>query len=406
MPSYINRCLQLLQKSGYEAFIVGGCVRDSILGREPMDWDICTSAEPKDTKYVFKEYKTIDIGIDHGTVAVIIENNKVEITTYRIDGEYSDSRRPDKVEYTRSLEEDLKRRDFTINALAYNKEAGVIDYFNSITDLKAKTIRCVGDPEKRFEEDALRIMRAVRFSSQLSYDIEEATLRAIENKSDLINNISVERIREEFNKILLSDNPVLGMKLILKMNLLKRFFIDKIPNSNKDIEEAYYKDLYKFKGRLVLTLAITIKYIFYGENYEAHGEEFLRNLKYDNETIKRVKELLIYSETEILPHKSFLKKLMSKISEESLQDLIDYKGDERHWRLVTEIKKNKEPYCLKDLAIGGEELLDFGIPRGPVVGEILKLLLQQVIEEPSNNYKEYLKNQALSLYHKQKDYCN
>lgn len=397
MPSYINRCLQLLKKGGYKAFIVGGCVRDSILGRKPMDWDICTSAEPKETKEIFKAYKTIDIGIEHGTVAVIIDNNKVEITTYRIDGKYSDSRRPDKVEYTKSLEEDLKRRDFTINALAYNKETNIIDYFNGITDLREKVIRCVGNPEERFEEDALRIMRAIRFASQLSYNIEEATLRAIESKSELIEKISVERIREELNKILLSENPVLGMKLLFKMNLLKRFIIGECYKSNKATEKEYYLDLNRFKGRLQLTLAITIKYIFSEENYEALGEKFLRDLKYDNETIRRVKEILAYSEIQFNSDRIFTKKIMSSMSEEGLQDLISFRGEERLKNLVVEIKNNKEPYRLKDLDIDGKDLLALGIPRGRGIGKILNQLLQQVIEEPLKNNMDYLKAEALKL---------
>lgn len=400
MPSYISRCLWLLNRGGYEAFIVGGCVRDSILGRQPMDWDICTSAKPKETKEVFKDYKTLDIGIEHGTVAVFIEGDKVEITTYRIDGKYSDSRRPDKVEYTKSIREDLKRRDFTINALAYNKEVGIIDYFNGIGDLKEKIIKCVGKPEERFEEDALRILRAIRFASQLSYNIEEDTLRAIKKKSQLIEKISVERIRVELNKILLSENPVLGMKLIFKMNLLSKFLLEKTPNIDQAIEEKYYKDLHRFKGKLALMLSITLKYIFYDDNYEVFGEKFLKSLKYDNETIKRVKELLTYSEIELLPNRISLKRLMSKISEEGLQGIIEYRDDERLSKIVMDIKKYKEPYRLKDLAIDGAELLAIGIPRGPLVGEALNILLQQVIEDPSKNYKEYLKVQALSLYGK------
>lgn len=209
IPSTVSNIINILESHGFEAYVVGGCVRDSILGRVPNDWDITTDALPEKVMEVFKDIgaTVVPTGIKHGTVTVIINNDSYEITTYRIDGEYKDSRRPEEVIFTSKLEEDLARRDFTINAMAFNPKEGLKDYFNGIDDLKERKIRTVRNPMDRFEEDALRMLRAIRFSAQLTFDIEEETIEAIKKLSSNIKNISVERIREEFNKIILSDNP-------------------------------------------------------------------------------------------------------------------------------------------------------------------------------------------------------
>lgn len=207
LPEAVRNIINTLQSAGYEAWAVGGCVRDSILGRVPDDWDITTSARPEQVKAIFK--KTVDTGIQHGTVTVLWNRAGYEVTTYRIDGEYEDSRHPKEVQFTASLREDLRRRDFTINAMAYNEEAGLVDIFGGIEDIRAKKIRCVGDPMERFSEDALRMMRAVRFSAQLGYEIEEETEAAICRLSPTLQKISAERIRTELVKLLISPHPEL-----------------------------------------------------------------------------------------------------------------------------------------------------------------------------------------------------
>ncbi|NLZ82338.1 MAG: CCA tRNA nucleotidyltransferase, partial [Clostridiales bacterium] len=205
IPDKVNNIIDTIMSHGYEAYIVGGCVRDMVLGKEPEDWDITTSATPLQIKKIFK--RTIDTGIQHGTVTVLLDHEHFEVTTYRLDGIYEDNRHPKEVSFTSSLTEDLRRRDFTINAMAYNKEEGFIDQFDGLADLEKGIIRCVGDPDERFNEDALRILRAVRFSAQLDFTIESATLEAIKDKVGFLRNISAERIRIELMKLLVSDHP-------------------------------------------------------------------------------------------------------------------------------------------------------------------------------------------------------
>ena len=203
LPETTEYIIEKIEKNGFEAFAVGGCIRDSLLGRVPNDWDIATSAKPEDIMNIFEN--TVETGIEHGTVTVVIDKEPYEVTTYRIDGDYTDGRHPDSVEFTENIEEDLSRRDFTINAMAYNNSTGLVDVFGGRDDLENKVIRCVGDPRKRFEEDALRMMRGIRFSAQLGFSIENDTFKAIEEMSDLISAVSIERINVEFTKTLMSD---------------------------------------------------------------------------------------------------------------------------------------------------------------------------------------------------------
>ncbi|WP_052356488.1 CCA tRNA nucleotidyltransferase [[Clostridium] dakarense] len=206
LPKKVEFIINKIYENGYEAFIVGGCVRDYILGLEPNDYDITTSATPNEILEIFKDYKTIEIGIKHGTVSVMIDNELYEITTYRLESEYEGNRRPKSVEFTSNIYHDLKRRDFTINAMAYNDKVGLIDKFDGVNDVKRKVIKTVGNPDERFNEDGLRIVRAIRFSAKLGFEIEEDTLKSIYKNANIIKNISIERITDEFNKIILSKN--------------------------------------------------------------------------------------------------------------------------------------------------------------------------------------------------------
>ena len=205
IPEKAEKIIRELMAHGFEAYAVGGCVRDSILGREPGDWDITTSARPEQVKQIF--HRTVDTGIEHGTVTVLIDKDAYEVTTYRVDGEYEDHRHPKEVTFTASLEEDLKRRDFTINAMAYNPETGLVDIFEGMQDLERKVIRCVGDSRERFDEDALRILRAIRFSAQLGFEIDEATKNAMTEKAETLKDVSAERIRVELVKLITSAHP-------------------------------------------------------------------------------------------------------------------------------------------------------------------------------------------------------
>ncbi len=220
IPKDVSFLIDTIYENGYEAFMVGGCVRDSVLNLIPNDYDITTNAKPKEIINIFKDYKIIDTGIKHGTVSIILNNNIYEITTYRIEGEYENNRRPKTVEFTSSIEEDLRRRDFTINAMAYNKQFGIIDKFNGLEDLQNRIIKTVGNPDERFKEDGLRMIRAIRFSSKLGFNIDENTLNGIYKNSYIIKNISTERINDEFTKILLSDNPQ-NIILLYKTNIFK-----------------------------------------------------------------------------------------------------------------------------------------------------------------------------------------
>ena len=206
IPKDVQQVLNILKKNGFQAYVVGGCVRDSVMGRTPLDWDVTTNAMPDEIKKAFASFKTVDTGIQHGTVLIISGETPVETTTFRIDGSYSDNRHPDSVKFTPSLKEDLARRDFTINAMAYNEEEGIIDCFGGIDDIKNKVIRCVGDPDKRFNEDALRILRAIRFSSVLGFGIEKETQESVIKNKNLLSNIAVERIDTELTKLLCGDN--------------------------------------------------------------------------------------------------------------------------------------------------------------------------------------------------------
>ena len=322
LPKKVQFIIDTLIQHGHEAYAVGGCVRDIILGRNPEDWDITTSASPYEVKNIF--HRTVDTGIQHGTVTVLLEKEGFEVTTYRIDGEYTDNRRPNSVQFTKSLTEDLKRRDFTINAMAYNDKEGLVDKFSGIHDMENQMIRCVGVATERFDEDALRILRAIRFSAQLNFHIEEETLKAIVSRKDLLNNISAERIREELNKLLLSKHPE---KLLLAYDT----GVSQIVLPEFKDREDYLRPLRGFKilmdeegnitshkekriTRYVLLLHSVI------ENYKAEdmgklndknqwkvagidkdslAKDVLRRLKFDNETIHGVDHLLKHYEDEV-----------------------------------------------------------------------------------------------------------
>ena len=430
LPDNVNYIIHKLEEAGYEAYAVGGCVRDSILGRSPGDWDITTSAKPEEIKKIFK--KTIDTGIEHGTVTVMQRGEGYEVTTYRIDGEYEDSRHPKEVTFTASLVEDLKRRDFTINAMAYNDTIGLVDIFSGMEDIKKGIIRCVGDPKERFTEDALRMMRAVRFAAQLGYAIEENTSLAIKMLSPTLANISAERIQTELVKLLLSDHPDWFRKAY-ELGMTAQFMpeFDKLmeckqnnPHHIYDVGEHTLHSLCHVSSHKVLRLSMLLHDIgkphshttdengishFYGHNRlgKEMAAKILKRLKFDNDTIKKVSLLVGCHDDKLSENPGKLRKYIAKISPEMFLLLLQvkradmmaqsmYKREEKETMLHTlqslydKIQKEGDCLSLKELAVCGKDLIETGMKPSKEIGEKLAFLLDHVLEYPKDNEKEIL----------------
>lgn len=396
IPKKVESIIECLEVNGYEAYIVGGCVRDSLLGKTPNDWDITTNATPNEIINIFE--KTIPTGIKHGTVTVLVDNIPFEVTTYRIDGEYSDGRHPDSVKFTESINEDLSRRDFTINAMAYNPKKGIVDIFDGCKDLNKKLIRCVGNPSSRFEEDALRMLRAIRFSAQLNFTIEEATINSIKEKSTLIKEVSIERIQSEINKIILFDSSKLY--LLKKVGLLEYI----IPEMFDDLSEILI-----FTNNIESNLHLKLTMLFRNMSLDS-THDVLRRLRYDNKTINRVLMLSKYRDYNIEPDKISIKRILNKLGDLTLfEDLIKIKmanlSNENPETLnLLNIQKRaniiinqKECFLIKDLALNGKDLISIGVTRGREIGETLDKLLEIVIEKPELNNKDELNKIVLEM---------
>lgn len=430
MPAAVNMIIEVLQQRGYEAFAVGGCVRDSILGRIPDDWDITTSASPYQVKELFQ--RTVDTGLQHGTVTVMVGNTGYEVTTYRIDGEYEDGRHPKEVLFTSNLTEDLKRRDFTINAMAYSQEQGLIDAFGGMDDMQNKIIRCVGDPWKRFGEDALRILRAVRFAAQLGFVIEEKTKQAIVELAPTLVKISAERIQTEMVKLLISDRPQLW-KTVYETGITKIIMSEfdhmmeteqNNPHHIGTVGEHTLLALTKVEKNKVLRLTMLLhdlgKYEtrttdeqgtdhFYGHGKagEELAKKILRRLKFDNDTIRQVTKLVLWHDYRVTPERKAVRRAVNKVGEDLFPLLLkiqradyqaqsEYRREEKMQRLsqveeiYNEILENKECVSLKTLAVTGRDLIHEGMKPGPQLGATLQQLLEVVLEQPEMNEKEKL----------------
>lgn len=408
IPKDVEYILNQLKKNGYQAFVVGGCVRDSLLEKKPKDWDITTNALPQEVKPLFE--KTIDTGIQHGTITIIVNNKGYEVTTYRIDGKYLDGRRPDEVTFTNSIIHDLARRDFTMNAMAYNEEEGLIDPFGGREDLSNQVISCVGTANDRFKEDALRMLRAVRFSAELKFEIEHTTRRAIFNHAKKILNVSIERIREEINKILLSDAPE-KIELLCKLKLLP-YIIDNLKTS-LEIEEEYINDVYKIKADILnslkyiepvlhLRLAVLLSPL-----RDKHTKNILKKMKYDNQTIEKIENIMLYHDIQLEANKIWIKKRLNKIGIKAFEDILKIKEAKSHIQsdmdnqimhsqlveinnLLNQIIVQNECFQRGQLAINGKDLIELGIPKGVELGYILDHLVDSVIEYPELNNREQL----------------
>lgn len=394
-PESVRFIIKRLKDNNYDAYAVGGCVRDSILGRVPKDWDITTDATPMQVKAIFR--KTIDTGIQHGTVTVMIDHTGYEVTTYRIDGEYEDSRHPKEVIFTQNLRKDLERRDFTINAMAYNDYSGVVDEFDGIGDIKRHVIRCVGDPMERFSEDALRIMRAVRFSAQLSFDIEDETRKAIVTLAGTLKNISRERIHTELLKTLMSDNPW-RVKDMFDLGIMPVI----IPETCK-CDANYVKTL--LHEDILDDSYLRMAALFSGLDYKT-VYSVIKGLKLDNNTLNYVSAIIKYENYEVADSERAIRHFASecgviyashilrfKIAKENIEDAHDNtKGYYRHiYEVYQNIVKRGDALTLKELNITGDDLKSLGIAPGKEMGNTLKRLFNAVLDEPELNDYNKLK---------------
>ncbi|MDE7204924.1 MAG: HD domain-containing protein [Lachnospiraceae bacterium] len=434
LPDKVRYIITQLEAAGYEAYAVGGCVRDSLLGREPSDWDVTTSAKPQQVKEVFRH--TIDTGIQHGTVTVMLDREGFEVTTYRIDGEYEDSRHPREVVFTANLIEDLKRRDFTINAFAYNDQSGVVDAFDGMKDLDRGIIRCVGEAEERFGEDALRMLRAVRFSAQLGFTIAEDTKTAIRKLASNLQNISAERIQAELVKLLLSDHPdymrdayELGITKIVLPELDTAFATTQHnPHHQYTVGEHLMQSLLHIRADKSLRIAALLHDIgkplvkttdesgidhFHGhvEVSEQMAVTILKRLKFDNDTIDKVQKYVRYHDDKPEPNARSVRRAINKIGAEYFLQVMEirradtlaqssYQREEKLARIdeieriYTEIMEKNQCISLKTLQITGNDLIALGVPKGKQIGAILNQLLDEVLQNPEKNVHAYLLEKA------------
>lgn len=378
IPQQVDTIIRILNQNGFEAFAVGGCVRDTLLGREPEDWDITTSAKPEQVKALF--HRTVDTGIQHGTVTVLMDRRGYEVTTYRIDGEYEDGRHPKEVAFTSDLKEDLKRRDFTINAMAYSSDTGIIDAFGGVEDLENGIIRCVGDAMERFREDALRILRAIRFSAQLHFWIEDETWRAISLIAPNIANVSKERIQMELTKLLLSVRP----------KRMKEVYETGISNYvSAAFARIPYERIYipaNLPRKKFVRWAAFLRLVSAEE-----AVQVMRDLKLDNDTIGKVKTLVKWADTDLDAEPAALRKAMSQMEPEVWDALLEMKNCGEDIRSMTrKIREAGDCLSLKELAVNGQDLIAAGMKPGKEIGIMLGKLLELVLACPEKNDREIL----------------
>lgn len=435
IPSGANEIIHSLQNNGYEAFLVGGCVRDSILGRPIHDYDITTSATPDEMIEVFNDKRIIETGLQHGTITIVIDGEGYECTTYRVDGNYSDSRRPDSVTFTRSLEEDLKRRDFTINAMAYNNEAGLIDPFNGMEDIKYHKIRCVGKPEDRFSEDALRILRAIRFACQLDFSIHPSIGWVIgyTNIKHNLRSVSSERVQSELIKMILCKSfPIRFMwnhgvfeEIIPEWNYMylqqnNKYHIYNVAQHSLKAMEYLLPETDLITRFAVLFHDIGKPHCYQdGEDgvrhFKGHGkvsadmtDEIMKRLRFDNDTREKVVELVYYHDSTFEVEKKYVNRWLNKIGEEQFRRLLNVRRADikaqadmaQETRLqkidnieyiLEEVLRDDECFSLKDLAVNGKDVMDtMLIKSGKEVGYWLNEILTRVIDGRLKNDREDL----------------
>ena len=430
LPIPVARALSILEAHGYEAYTVGGCVRDSLLGRTPNDWDVTTNATPEQMKVCFTDFRVIETGIRHGTLTVIIDGMQLEITTYRNDGEYLDNRHPAQVTFSEKIEDDLSRRDFTVNAMAYHPEKGLVDLFGGREDLQTKTIRAVGDAKTRFEEDGLRILRAIRFASVLDFEIDKDTAKAVHDCKHLLLGIAAERIREEFCKLICGSGAVRILRDYIDVIAAFLPELDRCVGFDQNTKYHCY-DVFEHTlqaltlcenddmlTRLGILLHDIGKPLCYTE--DAHGGHFkghapigvqitrdvMQRLRFDNETMHRTELLVELHDIPLSAEKKRVKRLMQRLSDEDILRLLEIKRCDRlaHAEpfrrlppellhipsVIEEIRAEDACLSLRSLAVGGDDLMALGIPKGKQIGELLHALLDDVIDERLPNEKTAL----------------
>ena len=402
IPGDVLYIIDTLNKNGFEAYIVGGCVRDRIMGKHPMDWDIVTSALPLQVKSLFLH--TFDTGIQHGTVTVVINGANFEVTTYRIDGPYTDGRRPESVSFDANLSDDLKRRDFTMNAMAYHPICGLVDPFDGISDIEKGVIMGVGDPDRRFQEDALRMLRAIRFSGQLGFNIEANTFEAISENAVLLRKISIERVRDEFTKLLCSDFPE-NMRMLFSTGLIYNWPIPlKLTLCNVEKAIPRLKDFSFEKNPQNCYAILLISWPLSGED---SVENFLRGLRFDLKTIRRTSKIVKWVNTPIYTDDYSLRVFLSGCGREDFDDVMMIKGiiypDDLDYHKIAVYKSQSilskgDCLDLRELAISGDDLVKLGI-SGEEIGVTLQKLLDAVLREPELNTKEALDMLLINLRH-------
>ena len=430
LPMPVARALSILEACGYEAYVVGGCVRDSLLGRTPNDWDVTTNATPKEMKACFTNFRVIETGIRHGTLTVIIDGMQLEITTYRNDGEYLDNRHPVQVTFSKHIEDDLSRRDFTVNAMAYHPTKGLVDLFGGREDLQNRVVRAVGDAKTRFEEDGLRILRAIRFASVLDFDIAKDTAKAVHSCRNLLSGIAAERIRDEFCKLVCGRGavrilreyidviavflPELGRCVGFEQNTKYHCF-DVFEHTLQALALCENDDLITRLGILLHDIGKPLCYTEdeQGGHFKGHApigveitREILLRLRFDNETIHRMERLVEWHDIPLSAEKKRVKRLLQKLSDADILRLLEIKRCDRlahapDFRemppelaeipsVIDEIRAEDACLSLRTLAVDGADLMELGVPEGKRIGEILHTLLDDVIEERLPNKKEAL----------------
>lgn len=436
IPTGARKIIARLEQHGYEAYIVGGCVRDSLMGKSPSDWDICTSARAEEMMALFEDKRVIPTGIQHGTLTILAEDGAYEVTTFRIDGEYLDHRHPKSVAFTRELAEDLSRRDFTINAMAWHPERGLIDLFGGVEDLRDRLVRAVGDPVQRFNEDGLRMLRMVRFATVLDFDYDPATYDAVRKQGHLLQYISKERIQVELNKILLAAHPARGLEDLYTLGMYP-YIIPMMCHTVGFAQRGGYHFLDVFEHSLLavgviapeLVLRLTMLLHDIGkpfvwdsseslsyDRFDDHAAvsaklagKILRDLKYDNATRKDVVELIAHHNDILLPDPVNVRRALARLGEVQTRRLVQVKvadliahdlAGEREKILalfaeisdvIDEVVARGDCTSVKALAIGGQDMMALGL-SGRAIGQMLNAALELVLEKPKMNTRETLLN--------------
>lgn len=436
IPTGARKIIARLEQHGYEAYIVGGCVRDSLMGKRPSDWDICTSARAEEMMALFEDKRVIPTGIQHGTLTILAEDGAYEVTTFRIDGEYLDHRHPKSVAFTRELAEDLSRRDFTINAMAWHPERGLIDLFGGVEDLRDRLVRAVGDPVQRFNEDGLRMLRMVRFATVLDFDYDPATYDAVRKQGHLLQYISKERIQVELNKILLAAHPARGLEDLYTLGMYPYIiplmchtvgFAQRGGHHFLDVFEHSLLAVGVIAPELVLRLTMLLHDIgkpfvwdssesLSYDRFDDHAAvsaklagKILRDLKYDNATRKDVVELIAHHNDILLPDSVNVRRALARLGEVQTRRLVQVRvadliahdlAGEREKILalfaeisdvIDEVVARGDCTSVKALAIGGQDMMALGL-SGRAIGQMLNAALELVLEKPEMNTRETLLN--------------